>query len=73
MEYEKSEISENTENNSKSIFAVVFGIVAVAMYLAIGIMLIFTNIFQIPRTMRIAFGIVLVLYSFYRVYRSVKK
>jgi cytochrome c biogenesis protein CcdA len=74
MKYEQSEISDNTGNKSRRIFAFVFGIVAITIYFTMGILLIFTNVFsQISQTMRIIFGTVLMLYGFYRGYRAVKR
>ena len=72
MEYEQSEISKNTGNKRKIAF--VSGIVMTAIYLSMGILLIFTNFFtQITHTIRIILGIIFVLYGFYRGYRAIKK
>ena len=73
MEDEKSKTSENTRN--KSNFAFVFGVFMTILYVAFGIVLLFTDIFEMsmPHTARIILGTLLVLYGFYRGYRIIKK
>ena len=73
MENEKNKTSENAGN--KSNIAFVFGIFMTILYVAFGVVLIFTDIFkaQFDDTVRIVFGTLLVLYGFYRGYRIVKK
>ncbi|MDR0872569.1 MAG: hypothetical protein LBN27_03745 [Prevotellaceae bacterium] len=65
------ETSENTGNKSKIAF--VFGIFMVILYVGMGLVLIFTNIFwQVPPVLQRCLGILFVLYGIYRGYRVVK-
>jgi len=67
----KNFIKNFQEKSPKERFLLVIGLAVFLAYLVLGLIVIFlkTKVIDMPSTYRIAFGIVLIVYSFIRLFR----